>query len=59
MELPPRREQTLRQPILRILRYYQPSNVHCHFTEDKKMYIKNISNFNVPSLRRSRRRADG
>lgn len=58
MELPPRREQTLRQ--LRILRYYQPSNVHCQrFTEDKKMYIKNISNFNVPSLRRSRRRADG
>lgn len=58
MELPPRREQTLRQ--LQILRYYQPSNVHCQrSTEDKKMYIKNISNFNVPSLRRSRRRADG
>lgn len=39
MELPPRREQT--QPILRILRYYQPSNVHCQrSTEDKKCTLK-------------------
>lgn len=59
-------EQTLRQPILRILCYYQPSNIHYqHSTENKKMYInknisndRNNSNFNVPFLRRSRRRAD-
>lgn len=32
-ELP---QQTLHQPILQILRYYQPSNVHCQYSTKKK-----------------------
>lgn len=64
-ELP---QQTLHQPILQILRYYQPSNVHCQYStkKKKKTYTnknisndRNTSNFNVPSSRPSRRRADG